>query len=145
MGIFLSSSIGFGATMNVDGTVDAGEYHIVSTDSDVGTEQFIFGGGSDIDTVSWGYDPATGFYHIAMKVKGPINTTGDGTMDLDVIRALTPHAAELTTFEGVPVKKGDVFTLTVQPGGVVSPMQAGDRTVPPGFTGTLSPPSLLGG
>lgn len=79
MGIFLSSSIGFGATMNVDGTVDAGEYDIVSTDSDVGTEQFIPGGGSDIDTVSWGYDPATGFYHIAMKVKGPINTTGDGT------------------------------------------------------------------
>jgi len=77
--------------------------------------------------------------------QGRVTATGDGTMDLDVIRALTPHATELKAFEQVPVKKGDVLTLTVQPGGVVGPMQAGDRTVAPDFTGTLSPPSLLGG
>jgi hypothetical protein len=93
MGIFLSGSVGFGATLSVDGTVTAGDYDIAVTDVDIGGEQFALSA-SDIDTLHWGlvpdvtYHPVTNplaaWYTIGMTVKGPvgspqINTTGDGT------------------------------------------------------------------
>jgi hypothetical protein len=73
-----------------------------------------------------------------------ITATGDGKMDLDFIRALTPHSAELKAFEEVPVRKGAVYTMTIAPGGLCGPLQAGDQQLTPDFTGTLLPPSLLG-
>jgi len=89
MGILLSGSVGFGAILNIDGSVDPADYDIAVPDVDLGTEDFVLSG-SDIDTVYWGlvpdvtYHPITApldaWYTFGMTVTvPPINTSGDLT------------------------------------------------------------------
>ena len=81
MGIILSGSVGFGATVTVDGVINPGEYDISITDFDPAGLDFE-DSGSDIEAFHFG---VTGvWFNLGMTVRGPlaspkINTTGDGT------------------------------------------------------------------
>jgi hypothetical protein len=92
LGVLLSGSVGFGAYLNVDGTIDAADaYDKVVNDVDPAATDFT-GSGSDIKALHFGVakepanstDPADVWYTFGMTVVGPsptprINTTGDGT------------------------------------------------------------------
>lgn len=83
LGIALSSSVGFGAVLDVDGNITAAHYDFSYTDSDIAGEPFA-GTGLDIDTVHFGAVPsplAPEWFTLGMTVaNSSINTTGDGTM-----------------------------------------------------------------
>jgi hypothetical protein len=77
MGIVLSSSIGFGATMNVNGTVVPADYDYVFVDMDpVGPPLDFSGTASDIEALYWGQDGAWVTFGMTT-IGAPINTTGD--------------------------------------------------------------------
>ena len=89
LAVALSGSIGFGAALNVDGTIDAADdYDFVTVDDDGPTPQDYTGSSSDIAAVHWGQAPGASFptdpddvwYTIGMStVTAPLNTLGDGT------------------------------------------------------------------
>ncbi|NQU37610.1 MAG: PEP-CTERM sorting domain-containing protein [Actinobacteria bacterium] len=83
LGIALSSSVGFGAILDVDGNITPADYDFSYTDSDIAGEPFA-GTGLDIDTVHFGAVPsplAPEWFTLGMTVaNSSINTTGDGTM-----------------------------------------------------------------
>jgi len=83
LGIALSSSVGLGAVLDIDGNVDPAHYDFAYTDVDIVGEPFD-GTGLDIDTVHFGAVPsvlAPEWFTVGMTVaNSSINTTGDGTM-----------------------------------------------------------------
>jgi hypothetical protein len=129
LAVALSSSIGFGAALNVDGTIDAvgaaDNYDWVSIDDDGPTPQDYTGSSSDIAAVHWGQapgatfptDPTDVWYTMGMStVTAPLNTLGDGTnffptqtnVQLGIRQGgVALYAMSITMFNG-SVKDGSV-------------------------------------
>jgi len=92
--VALSSTVGFGAMLNVDGIVNPADYdEIVSDLNDIGTEHYVLTG-SDIKDLHWGWawdpghpgDPDEAWYTLGMRVEvPPINTTGDETLPFPTV------------------------------------------------------------
>ena len=96
MGIILSGSVGFGATVTVDGVINAGEYDVSITDFDPVDMDFK-DSASDIEALHFGVTGA--WLNLGMTVRGPlvspkINTTGDGT------GAFAPTSVSLSLSQG---------------------------------------------
>ena len=137
MGMFLSCSVGFGAILDVDGTVTPADYDEHFIDVDIGGEDFA-GTGCDIEAVHWGLaGDVTGiWYTLGMSVIAPpINTTGDGTSSFTrsttVYLSLIQGGVEQYSFE-VRMRAGAVTGVNMWdvPAGTEVPLNA-DPLNPP--------------
>jgi len=92
MGIMLSGSVGFGATVTVDGDVEAADNYELSFTDNVDIGEPFLGTDLDIDTVHWG---VTGdWYNIGMTVKAPPISTSDGGIPTAVSLILSQGGVE---------------------------------------------------